>query len=196
MRRVVLFLVLCLAAIVGAVLLGVWYLSVYQSPGGSLAGVMGQMMGSGYSDGMTRTMPSSVWVVLVVFLGVIVAGAVGAGYYFAYPEIKAAPASLEETKAAPPADAGMNWDVLMRTSKPEERKVIEALAAHNGSYLQKFVVKETGLSKLKTHRIVSRLAERGIVTVERSGNTNEVSLAPWVRGEALKSPTAPVSSSP
>lgn len=32
---------------------------------------------------------------------------------------------------------------------------------------------------LKTHRIVARLAEKGIVAVERSGNTNQVSLGPW-----------------
>jgi uncharacterized membrane protein len=55
------------------------------------------------------------------------------------------------------------------------------LAAHDGKYLQKFIVKETGLSKLKTHRIVSRLAERGIVTAVSSGNTNEVSLSPWLQ---------------
>ncbi len=80
----------------------------------------------------------------------------------------------------------MSWEVLMRTAKPEEQKVLGVLAAHDGSYLQKFVVKEAGLSKLKTHRIVSRLAERGVVTVERSGNTNQVTLAPWVRGGAAK----------
>jgi uncharacterized membrane protein len=42
------------------------------------------------------------------------------------------------------------------------------------------------LSKLKTHRIVSRLVERGVVSVERSGNPNQASLAPWVKAEAGK----------
>ena len=76
----------------------------------------------------------------------------------------------------------------MRTSKPEEKKVLEVLVAHQGSYLQKFVVKEAGLSRLKTHSIISRLAERGVVSVERSGNTNQVSLAPWVKSEPMPTP--------
>jgi uncharacterized membrane protein len=45
--------------------------------------------------------------------------------------------------------------------------------------MQKFITQETGLSRLKTHRVVATLAERGIVLVERRGNTNEVSLAKW-----------------
>jgi hypothetical protein len=194
LKRVALFVALCLVAIVGVVLLAVWYLGFYQGPGGSVSGVMGQMMGNGYSDGMTRQMPSGVWVGLVALLAVVVVGAVGAGYYVAYPEIRTAPASLEQ-KATEHPNPGMSWDVLMRTSKPEEKKVLESLVAHNGSYLQKFVVKETGLSKLKTHRIVSRLAERGVVTVEKSGNTNELALAPWIRAGAVKPPPDPVSSS-
>ena len=74
-----------------------------------------------------------------------------------------------------------SWPVLLRTSKPDERKVLEVLAAHNGKYLQKYISKETGLSKLRTHRIIARFVERGIVTASRSGNTNEVSLADWLK---------------
>jgi uncharacterized membrane protein len=70
--------------------------------------------------------------------------------------------------------------MLMRTSKPEEKRILEVLSAHNGVYLQKFIVKESGLSKLKTHRIISRFAERGIVSAMKSGNTNEVRLSPWL----------------
>ncbi len=195
MRRVALFLVVCMVAVAGIVLLGAWYLGVYQGRGGSVSGMMGQMMGGGYSGGMTQPMPGGVWVLLVALLAVVVIGVAGAGYYVAYPEIKVGAVPQPEPQAvAPAASPGMSWEVLLRTSKPEEKKVLEVLAAHDGSYLQKFVVKEAGLSKLKTHRIVSRLAERGVVTVERSGNTNEVSLASWVRGEkpALKT----VSSAP
>lgn len=70
---------------------------------------------------------------------------------------------------------------MVRTSNPEEKKVLDVLAGHNGTYLQKFIVKESGLSKLKTHRIISRFAERGIVSAVKSGNTNEVSLSPWLK---------------
>ena len=64
---------------------------------------------------------------------------------------------------------------------PEEQKVYNVLVAHRGKYLQKYVVKESGLSRLKTHRIVARFAQRGIVTVNEFGNTNEILLSDWAK---------------
>jgi uncharacterized membrane protein len=43
------------------------------------------------------------------------------------------------------------------------------------------------MSRLKTHRIVARLEERNLVVVAKFGNTNEVSLAPWLVGDGEKS---------
>jgi len=80
-----------------------------------------------------------------------------------------------------PAARAVNWSVLLRTLKPDEGKVLQVLAAHDGNYLQKYISKESGLSKLRTHRIVARFVERGIVTASKSGNTNEVSLADWLK---------------
>jgi len=70
--------------------------------------------------------------------------------------------------------------VLLKTMTPEEQKVLNVLVAHQGKYLQKYLVKEAGLSRLKTHRIIARFAQRGIVTVKEFGNTNEVLLSEWV----------------
>jgi len=69
--------------------------------------------------------------------------------------------------------------MVLRTLKPEERSVVNVLSVHGGAYLQKHITKEAGLSRLRTHRVVAALSERGIVTVERVGNTNQVSLAKW-----------------
>ena len=69
--------------------------------------------------------------------------------------------------------------VVLRTLKPDERMVVGVLDAHGGTYLQKFITKEAGLSRLKTHRVVAALSERGIVHVEKRENTNEVSLVKW-----------------
>jgi len=74
-----------------------------------------------------------------------------------------------------------NCDVILKTMTPEEKKVLNVLVAHQGKYLQKYVVKESGLSRLKTHRIVARFAERGIVTVKEVGNTNEIVVSDWVK---------------
>lgn len=164
-----------------------WYLSSYQHYGGSIGGVMGQMMGGGTTSGMTSTMPVGIWLGILALIGLAVVGIIGLGYFLAFPEIRSIPSPRPTSAVAEPAvGSEMSWAVRMRTSKPEEKKVLEVLAAHEGSYLQKFVVKEAGLSKLKTHRIVSRLAERGVVSVERSGNTNQVSLASWVKNDAVK----------
>ena len=62
----------------------------------------------------------------------------------------------------------------------EERKVFNVLITHEGHYLQKYIRKEAGLSRLKTHRILARFAERGIVTLEKTGNTNNVRIADWL----------------
>ncbi len=89
----------------------------------------------------------------------------------------------EASKVIPevePALKMVSWPVLLRTSKLDERRVLEVLASHNGKYLQKYIAKEAGLSKLRTHRIVARFVERGIATTVRSGNTNEVYLADWL----------------
>jgi uncharacterized membrane protein len=71
---------------------------------------------------------------------------------------------------------------------PEEQKVMSVLVAHKGKYLQKYVGKEAGLSRLKTHRIVARFAQRGIVTVKEFGNTNEIVISDWVNNSSI--PTA------
>ena len=81
---------------------------------------------------------------------------------------------------SPAPQANPNWDFLMKTSRPDERKILDILASHEGTYLQKLIAKESGLGKLKTHRIIARLEEREIVNVVESGNTNQVSLAKWV----------------
>ncbi|MGQ9718757.1 MAG: helix-turn-helix transcriptional regulator [Nitrososphaerales archaeon] len=76
------------------------------------------------------------------------------------------------------------YDVVIKTLKSDERQVLEVLKSHNGTYLQKWIRKEAGLSRLKTHRIVAKLAERGIVTVRAYGNTNEVTLSSWLRPDS------------
>ena len=185
MKRALVFAGFAVAALVGFGLLAVWYLGSYQSQGGSFGGMMGQMFGTG--PGALSPMPGWVWMTTVALLAVVSFGIVGVAYYSAYPEIRAQTGREAPVQAGAGEEAGMTWSVLLKTSKPEERKVLEVLASHDGRYLQKFIVKESGLSKLKTHRILSRFSERGIVVAEKSGNTNEVALASWLRPE----PSAP-----
>jgi uncharacterized membrane protein len=72
---------------------------------------------------------------------------------------------------------------VLRTLRPDERKVFDVLLAHDGRYMQKRLKSETGLSRLQVHRVVSRLAKRNLVIVKSVGNTNEISVAGWALGD-------------
>ncbi|MFH0949102.1 MAG: MarR family transcriptional regulator [Candidatus Aenigmatarchaeota archaeon] len=59
---------------------------------------------------------------------------------------------------------------------PEERMIIEELKKSKGSITQSQLVKNTGMSKVKAHRIVNRLAAKGIVKKYPYGLTNKIVL--------------------
>ncbi|MEM2095311.1 MAG: helix-turn-helix domain-containing protein [Candidatus Caldarchaeum sp.] len=58
----------------------------------------------------------------------------------------------------------------------EEKKVVEFLVARGGGAEQREIAKSLGLSRLKTHRIVSSLKRREVVEVKPRGRTNIVTL--------------------
>lgn len=112
----------------------------------------------------------------LLFFITVLASVVGVVYFLVIPEIR----TYYETAQASSMGAAQ---MIMRTLKPDEQRVIRVLEAHGGRYLQKYISKEAELSKLKTHRTIARFAERGIVRVEKRGNTNEVCLANWFHPE-------------
>ncbi|MCX6816109.1 MAG: MarR family transcriptional regulator [Candidatus Aenigmarchaeota archaeon] len=59
---------------------------------------------------------------------------------------------------------------------PEERMIINELKKAKGSITQSQLVRNTGLSKVKMHRIVSRLAAKGIIKKYPYGLTNKIVL--------------------
>jgi hypothetical protein len=71
--------------------------------------------------------------------------------------------------------------IVMRVAKPDERAALKVLIDSGGLCLQKDLTYKAKISKLKTHRIVSRLAERGIIEVRKSGKTNEISVPAWLK---------------
>jgi hypothetical protein len=161
-----------------------WMGEMWRSMGGSMGGMMG---GVPQTSVQTPALPYF-GVLFVVLIGVIVIGVVGLAYFVAFPEVKTGVESVScETSlqcnavAQAPKNQCAPFESVLKTLTAEERSVIEVLVAHDGKYLQKYIRKETGLSRLKTHRIVARLAERGIVLLEKTGNTNQVFLAKWLK---------------
>ena len=73
-------------------------------------------------------------------------------------------------------------DVTIKLLHDDERRVVEALAKSGGSKLQKDISYELKLSRVKTHRVLVGLIERGIVKAEKHYNTNMITLSAWLMG--------------
>ncbi|MCW4004404.1 MAG: hypothetical protein NWE95_10885 [Candidatus Bathyarchaeota archaeon] len=143
------------------------------------SGMMGQ---NGNVANSTDSMLPYFGVTFAVLIAVTVIGLVGLGYYLLYPQIKVgvvSPAVVSDKLGS-----GVSaFESVSKTLTVDERKVVDVLNAHDGKYLQKYIRSETGLSRLKTHRIIARLAERGVVSLEKVGNTNQVYLANWLQSK-------------
>ena len=91
------------------------------------------------------------------------------------PDIESSPEELIPENANLENDA-TNHDAVLKTLNIEERKVIEVLAAHGGRYTQKNIRTEADLSWLQTNRVISRLVDRGVVTLVKNGVLTDVLL--------------------
>ncbi|MBR9682574.1 MAG: hypothetical protein GOV02_02775 [Candidatus Aenigmarchaeota archaeon] len=68
--------------------------------------------------------------------------------------------------------------VVMPILKQDEKLVVEALMKNGGKNVnQKLIVQDSNYSKAKVSKVLSSLQERGIVTLERVGRKNKVSMA-------------------
>ncbi|MEM4311035.1 MAG: hypothetical protein QXX95_01420 [Nitrososphaerales archaeon] len=130
---------------------------------------MERMMGSSYE---TIALNPLMLELSLGFLALLIIGIFGLVYFMILPEIPSHSEPLKSEKT---------YGVVLNILTKEERKVVELLLAHNGVYLQKYIAKEAELSRLKTHRIIKRLADRGIVTAQSKGNTREIKLAEWFK---------------
>ena len=181
MRRVHVFIASLLTstiALLALIIIGFNLFAFQQYPSGWMGGMMGQ-------NGATQATSSSasfLWALFAAIAAISIISVIGLVYYIAYPQIKLGTAKPTVASAInQSANTASPYESIEKTLTNEERKVINVLNAHEGKYLQKYITKETGLSKLKTHRIVARLAERGIVSSEKMGNTNQVYLANWLQ---------------
>jgi len=165
-----------------------WMGEMWSGVTGNNYGGMGDMM-NGYET------TSYLWIIPVTLATISIVAIVCVTFYLFFPELryikrsscdpqKTEPVTSKNKKIAFATDnspVSNTCDILLNTMTPEEQKVLNVLVAHQGKYLQKYVSKEAGLSRLKTHRIVARFAQRGIVTVKEFGNTNEIKVSDWIK---------------
>jgi len=161
-------LLIMLVSATGGLAVSGYILALVLTPTESALEVLSQLL----TKGFPATFPFLVLFSSLLFLSTVLASVVGVIYFLVLPEMK--------TYYAPGNGNGReNTAVVLKTLKPEERSIVNVLDVHGGTYLQKYITREAGLSRLKTHRVVAALSERGIVQVEKYGNTNQVKLAKW-----------------
>ena len=134
----------------------------------------------GRGHGIGGSIPRSFWLILIVVPLFAVISVFG--YATVFPELSEK--KLEEKSSLPVVEKGESTiDAVLRVLKEDERKVIETIVAEGGIMLQKDIRWKTGFSRVKTHRIIYRLAERGVVSAEKHYNTNKITLADWLLGK-------------
>jgi len=102
-------------------------------------------------------------------------------YSMIFPEI----ALEKDQKFNPEEGFPSSFEGVMKVLREDERKVCMAIWKEGGTALQKDVRWITGLSKVKTHRVVTRLASRGVIMVKKEDRRNRLSLASWLYKKPL-----------
>lgn len=100
---------------------------------------------------------------------------VGAGTYYLM-------SSKLETKEQ---NLKKNTAVILKLLNDDERKVVNALLENHGKALQSEVSRLPGMSKVKSHRVVQRLLDRGVLQKEEFGKTNKIRFAPEIQDGLL-----------
>jgi uncharacterized membrane protein len=95
--------------------------------------------------------------------------------------IEAKVKKIEEGKAAEKNATEKPLDVTLRLLSEDERRIVELLVKNGGQMLQKDISYELKLNRVKTHRVLVGLIERGVVGAEKHFNTNMITLAEWLR---------------
>lgn len=174
MRRAIAFVVITLVAVS---LVGLTLFYSTDNGGG----------GRGYGAQNTQSVSDqrSLW--LFVFAIPLAATLVIAVYTALFPQIKVEkkPALTDTAQTNPtkpiPQEKSQTLDAVLRVLNADEKKVVNALgSSSDGVMLQKDIRWKTGLTRVKTHRVLARLAARGIVKAEKYYNTNRIILADWI----------------
>ncbi len=74
-----------------------------------------------------------------------------------------------------------NLDIILKFLTAEDRELIHLLNEKEGMTTQSEIAKLPGMTRLKAHRVVKRLEDRGIIHVEKYGKVNMIRLVDELR---------------
>ncbi|MCX6776129.1 MAG: hypothetical protein NT130_04755 [Candidatus Micrarchaeota archaeon] len=77
-------------------------------------------------------------------------------------------------------------EAILKLLPADERKVVAKIAEEGGKALQSEISLLDKMGKVKSHRIIDRLEERGIVEKEQHGKTNLVKLTKELKDALVK----------
>ncbi len=120
---------------------------------------------------------NSIW--LLIFAVPVALALIIVVYLIAFPEIKQK--KKDSNVVTQTTSNQQTLEAVLRVLSEDERKVVQVIAAsETGSILQKEIGWKTNFSRVKTHRVIARLSQRGIVQVEKHFSTNKITLAEWI----------------
>ncbi|MEJ2240986.1 MAG: hypothetical protein P8Y18_02420 [Candidatus Bathyarchaeota archaeon] len=145
---------------------------------------MGGMMGG--TGSVTSPYSAYFGILFVTVVIIVIVSAIGLVYFIMLPEIKTSKMMTKNIEAQNSTEnqnssGSSAYESVLKTLNEDEKRVLKVLRDHEGKYLQKYIRHEAKLSRLKTHRVLARFAERGMVSLQKTGNTNEVTLAEWLQ---------------
>lgn len=76
--------------------------------------------------------------------------------------------------------------VIVQFLNSDEKKVVEKIIRENGKVLQSEITRIEGLGKVKSHRILQKLLDRGVIEIEGHGKTNIVRFSKPVQEALIK----------
>ncbi|MEW6721755.1 MAG: hypothetical protein AB1324_00680 [Candidatus Micrarchaeota archaeon] len=74
-----------------------------------------------------------------------------------------------------------NIGIIMKFLTEEDREAVQLLLSKQGMTTQSEIAKLPGMSRLKAHRVVKKLEERGIIHVEKYGKINMIRIVDELR---------------
>lgn len=77
-------------------------------------------------------------------------------------------------------------NALLQFLNKEEKAVVQKIIEGKGKVFQSEISRIEGIGKLKSHRIVQRLADRKVIEIERHGKTNIIKLEKSIHNVLLK----------
>ncbi|MFH1664282.1 MAG: hypothetical protein ABH986_05795 [archaeon] len=75
---------------------------------------------------------------------------------------------------------------LIRFLSKDEKAIVQKILENDGKIFQSEISRIEGIGKLKSHRILLRLSDRGVIEIEKHGKTNIIRLAKDIKQVLVK----------